>query len=240
MLWYAGAQAAFVVFAFLPAVVYFFNTAFVEYPLMDHYVFAFPIAVLIFVIPLAVAVIPRAPRRLILSVCRFVVTYIVIASIFFPSSTPALDGEEQFADILSRASIQSHLVLGILAVAIITALSRWPDQTKTLSHAMFAAAIAFVAYTVIPGSKQEDPDAGDLVKQDIERLVTYSRPPPDGVSVLSLSEHASRKRTFIAYRNSRGVAERNGLRPEDIQTFSLSGSVEDLDKVTDSAGGRLR
>jgi hypothetical protein len=65
-------------------------------------------------------------------------------------------------------------------------------------------------------------------------------PPPDGVSVLPLSEHASRKRTFIAYRNSRGVAERNGLRPEDIQTFSLSGSVEDLDKVTNSAGGRLR
>lgn len=173
-LWYAGAQVAFVVFAFLPAVVYFFNTAFVEYPLMDHYVFAFPIAALISVIPLAVAVIPRAPQRLILSVCRSVVTYIVIASIFFPSSTPALDGEEQFADILSRVSIQSHLVLGILAVAIIIALARWPDQTKILSHAMFAAAIVFVAYTVILDSKQEHPDASDLVKQDIERLVTYS------------------------------------------------------------------
>ena len=169
---YAGALAAFVVFVFLPAVVYFFNTAFVEYPLIDHYLFAFPIAVLISVIPLAVALVPRAPRRLILSVCRFVVTYIVISSIFVPSSTPALDGQEQFADILSRASIQSHLVLGTLAVAIIIALSRWPDQTKTLSHAMFVAAVAFVAYTVISDSK--DPDTGDPVKQDIERLVTYS------------------------------------------------------------------
>jgi hypothetical protein len=39
---------------------------------------------------------------------RFIVIYVVIAAVFLPSWTPALDGNEQFAEGLSRASIQSR------------------------------------------------------------------------------------------------------------------------------------
>ena len=65
-------------------------------------------------------------------------------------------------------------------------------------------------------------------------------PPPHGVLVLSLPEHAKRERVFIEYRNPVGIAQRNGLRDEEVQTFTLSGSVEDLDQVRDSAGRPLR
>jgi hypothetical protein len=65
-------------------------------------------------------------------------------------------------------------------------------------------------------------------------------PPPHGVSVLSLPEHTKRERVFIEYRNPVGIAQRDGVPDEEIQTFTLSGSVEDLDQVKDSAGRPLR
>ena len=84
---YAGAEVAFVVLIFLPAIVYFFNAAFVEYPLLDHYAFGLPLALLIALVPPTLGLIPRAPRRLLLAACRFIVIYVVIAAVFLPSWT---------------------------------------------------------------------------------------------------------------------------------------------------------
>jgi hypothetical protein len=58
--------------------------------------------------------------------------------------------------------------------------------------------------------------------------------------VLSLPEHTKRERVLIEYRDPVGIAQRDGVRDEEIQTFTLSGSVEDLDQVRDSAGRPLR
>ena len=84
---FAGAEVAFVVLIFLPAIVYFFNAAFVEYPLLDHYAFGLPLALLIALVPPALGLIPRAPRRMLLAACRFIVIYVVIAAVFLPSWT---------------------------------------------------------------------------------------------------------------------------------------------------------
>jgi hypothetical protein len=51
---------------------------------------------------------------------------------------------------------------------------------------------------------------------------------------------ACANRVFIEYRNPVGIAQRDGVRDEEIQTFTPSGSVEDLDQVRDSAGRPLR
>ena len=170
----AGAEIAFVVLIFLPAIVYFFNAAFVEYPLLDHYAFGLPLALLIALVPPALGVLPRAPRRLLLAACRFIVIYVVIAAVFLPSWTPALDGNEQFAEGLSRASIQSHLVLGMLAMGIVIALWRWPDRARVLSQAIFVTALAFVGYAVIADPKDEERQIRARTEQDIERLLTFS------------------------------------------------------------------
>jgi hypothetical protein len=171
---YAGAEVAFVVFIFLPAIVYFFNAAFVEYPLLDHYAFGLPLALLIALVPPALGLIPRAPRRLLLAACRFIVIYVVIAAVFLPSWTPALDGNEQFAEGLSRASIQSHLALGMLAMGIVIALWRWPDRARVLSQAISVTALGFVGYAVIADPKDEERQIRARTEQDIERLLTFS------------------------------------------------------------------
>jgi hypothetical protein len=170
----AGAEVAFVVLIFLPAIVYFFNAAFVEYPLLDHYAFGLPLALLIALVPPALGLIPRAPRRLLLAACRFIVIYVVIAAVFLPSWTPALDGNEQFAEGLSRASIQSHLALGMLAVGIVIALWRWPDRARVLSQAIFFTALGFVGYALIADPKHEEHQIRARTEQDIERLLTFS------------------------------------------------------------------
>jgi|GEM_PF-3479683 len=170
----AGAEVAFVVLIFLPAIVYFFNAAFVEYPLLDHYAFGLPLALLIALVPPALWLIPRAPRRLLLAACGFIVIYVVIAAVFLPSRTPALDGNEQFAEGLSRASIQSHLALGILAVGIVIALWRWPDRARISSQAIFVTALGFVGYAVIADPKHEERQIRVRTEQDIERLLTFS------------------------------------------------------------------
>lgn len=170
----AGAEVAFVVLIFLPAIVYFFNAAFVEYPLLDHYAFGLPLALLVALVPSALGLIPRAPRRMLLAACRFIVIYVVIAAVFLPSWTPALDGNEQFADGLSRASIQSHLALGMLAVGIVIALWRWPDRARVLSQAIFVTALGFVGYALIADPKHEERQIRARTEQDIERLLTFS------------------------------------------------------------------
>jgi hypothetical protein len=170
----AGAEVAFVVLIFLPAIVYFFNAAFVEYPLLDHYAFGLPLALLVALVPPALGLIPRAPRRLLLAACRFIVIYVVIAAVFLPSWTPALDGNEQFAEGLSRASIQSHLALGMLAVGIVIALWRWPDRARVLSQAIFVTALGFVGYALIADPKHEERQIRARTEQDIERLLTFS------------------------------------------------------------------
>jgi hypothetical protein len=170
----AGAGVAFVVLIFLPAIVYFFNAAFVEYPLLDHYAFGLPLALLIALCPPALGLIPRAPRRLLLAACRFIVIYAVIAAVFLPSWTPALDGNEQFAEGLSRASIQSHLSLGMLAVGIVIALWRWPDRARVLSQAIFVTALGFVGYALIADPKHEERHIRARTEEDIERLLTFS------------------------------------------------------------------
>ena len=171
---YAGAKVAFVVLIFLPAIVYFFNAAFVEYPLLDHYAFGLPLALLIALVPPTLGLIPRAPRRMLLTACRFIVIYVVIAAVFLPSWTPALDGNEQFAEGLSRASIQSHLALGMLAVGILIALWRWPDRARVLSQAIFVTALGLVGYALIADPKHEERQIRARAEQDIERLLTFS------------------------------------------------------------------
>ena len=171
---FAGAEVAFVVLIFLPAIVYFFNAAFVEYPLLDHYAFSLPLALLIALVPPALGLIPYAPRRLLLAACRFIVIYVVIAAVFLPSWTPALNGNEQFAEGLSRASIQSHLALGMLAVGIVIALWRWPDRARVLSQAIFVTALGFVGYALIADPKHEERQIRARTEQDIERLLTFS------------------------------------------------------------------
>ena len=170
----AGAEVAFVVLIFLPAIVYFFNAPFVEYPLLEHYAFGLPLALLIALVPPALGLIPRAPRRMLLAACRFIVIYVVIAAVFLPSWTPALDGNEQFAEGLSRASIESHLALGMLAVGIVIALWRWPDRARVLSQAIFVTALGFVGYALIADPKHEERQIRARTEQDIERLLTFS------------------------------------------------------------------
>ncbi|MGH8587658.1 MAG: sulfatase-like hydrolase/transferase, partial [Gammaproteobacteria bacterium] len=136
--------------------------------------FGLPLALLIALVPPALGLIPRAPRRMLLAACRFIVIYVVIAAVFLPSWTPALDGNEQFAEGLSRASIQSHLVLGMLAVGIVIALWRWPDGAGVLSQAIFVTALGFVGYALIADPKHEEHQIRARTEQDIERLLTFS------------------------------------------------------------------
>jgi hypothetical protein len=51
-----------------------------------------------------------------------------------------------------------------------------------------------------------------------------------GFGAVTPGAHEER-RVFIEYRNPVGIAQRDGVRDEEIQTFTLSGSVEDLDQV---------
>jgi hypothetical protein len=139
----ATLAASFVLLVFLPTVVYFFNSFFVEYTILEHYAVTLPVTLLVGLAVAAITIIPRAPRGLLVAACRFIVTYIVIAAVFLPSWTPALDGREHFADSLSRASIQSHLLLGVLATGIVILLWRRPASASVLGHAMFVTAMVF-------------------------------------------------------------------------------------------------
>jgi hypothetical protein len=139
----ATLAASFVLLVFLPTVVYFFNSFFVEYTILEHYAVTLAVTLLVGLAVAAITIIPRAPRGLLVAACRFIVTYIVIAAVFLPSWTPALDGREHFADSLSRASIQSHLLLGVLATGIVILLWRRPASASVLGHAMFVTAMVF-------------------------------------------------------------------------------------------------
>jgi hypothetical protein len=70
---------------FLPTVVYFFNSFFVEYTILEHYAVTLPVTLLVGLAVAAITIIPRAPRGLLVAACRFIVTYIVIAAVFLPS-----------------------------------------------------------------------------------------------------------------------------------------------------------
>lgn len=170
----ATLPAASALLLFLPSIVYFFNSSFVEYTILEHYAVALPVALLVGFALFAIGLIPRAPRGLLIGACRFIVTYIVIAAVFFPSWTPALDGREHFADNLSRASIQSHLLLGVLATGVIILLLRRPASARVLGHAMFVTAMVFVAYVAISDTKPAGSHTGELLKEDIQRLLTFS------------------------------------------------------------------
>ena len=137
----ATLAASFVVLVFLPTVVYFFNSSFVEYTSLEHDAVALPATVALGLVLAALALVPRMPRGLIAGACRFTVIYVVVAAVFLPSWTPALDGREHFAGSLSRASIQSHLLLGGLALSIVVVLLRRPEWARGLAQGLFVTTL---------------------------------------------------------------------------------------------------
>ena len=170
----ATLATSFVLLVFLPTVLYFFNSSFVEYTILEHYTVALPVTLLVGLALAAIAIIPLAPRGLLVAACRFIVTYIVVAAVFLPSWTPALDGREHFPDSLSRASIQSHLLLSVLATGIVILLWRRPASASVLGHALFVTAMVFVAYVTVSDTKPAGSHTGELLKEDIQRLLTFS------------------------------------------------------------------
>ena len=170
----ATLAASSVVLVFLPTVVYFFNSSFVEYTSLEHDAVALPATVALGLVLAAPALFPRMPRGLIAGACRFTVIYVVVAAVFLPSWTPALDGREHFAGSLSRASIQSHLLLGGLAVSNVVVLLRRPDWARGLAQGLFVTALAFVAYVAVSDTKPAGSHTSAALTKDIGRLLTFS------------------------------------------------------------------
>ncbi|MGH8472346.1 MAG: hypothetical protein ACREVJ_07835, partial [Gammaproteobacteria bacterium] len=166
--------AAFVLLVFLPTLVYFFNSSFVEYASLEHDAVAFPAALVLGLVLAALTLVPRMPRDPIVGVCRFTVIYVVVAAVFLPSWTPALDGRERFALSLSRASIQSHLLLGGLALSTVVLLLRWPDWARGLAQGLFVTALAFVAYVAVSDAKPPGSHTSAALTKDIGRLLSFS------------------------------------------------------------------
>lgn len=170
----ATLAASFVVLVFLPTLVYFFNSSFVEYPSLEHDAVALPATVALGLVLAALALVPRVPRGVIVGACRFTVIYVVVAAVFLPSWTPALDGREHFAGPLSRASIQSHLLLGGLALSTVVVLSRRPDWARGLAQGLFVTALAFVAYVAVSDTKPAGSHTSTGLTKDTGRLLTFS------------------------------------------------------------------
>jgi hypothetical protein len=170
----ATLAASFVLLAFLPAVVYFFNSSFVAYTSLEHDAVALPATLVLGLVLAALALVPRMPRGLIVGACRFTVIYVVMAAVFLPSWTPALDGREHFAGWLSRASIQSHLLLGGLALSTVVVLLRRPEWARSVAQGLFVTALAFVAYVAVSDTKRAGSHTSAALKKDIGRLLTFS------------------------------------------------------------------
>ncbi|MGH8563173.1 MAG: hypothetical protein ACREXW_03470 [Gammaproteobacteria bacterium] len=170
----ATLAASFVLLVFLPTIVYFFNSSFVEYTSLEHDAVAFPAALVLGLVLAAVALVPRMPRGLIVGACRFTVIYVVVAAVSFPSWTPALDGRERFALSLSRASIQSHLLLGGLALSTVVVLLRRPDWARGLAQGLLVTALCFVAYVAVSDAKPAGSHTGAALTKDIGRLLSFS------------------------------------------------------------------
>lgn len=170
----ATLAAAFVLLAFLPTVVYYFNSSFVEYTSVEHNAVALAATLVLGVVLAALALVPRMPRGLIVDACRFTVIYVVVAAVFLPSWTPALDGLEHFAGSLSRASIQSHLLLGGLALSIVVVLLRRPEWARGLAQGLFVTTLAFVAYVAVSDTKPAGSHTDAALTKDIGRLLTFS------------------------------------------------------------------
>jgi hypothetical protein len=64
----ATLAASFVLLVFLPTVVYFFNSSFVEYTILEHYAVTLPVTLLVGLAVAAITIIPRAPRGLLVAV----------------------------------------------------------------------------------------------------------------------------------------------------------------------------
>ncbi|MGH8569191.1 MAG: hypothetical protein ACREXU_14570, partial [Gammaproteobacteria bacterium] len=170
----ATLAASVVLLVFLPTVVYFFNSDFVEYTSLEHDAVALLATVVLALVLAALALVPRMPRDPIVGACRFTVIYVVVAAVFLPSWTPALDGREHFALSLSRASIRSHLLLGGLALSTLVLLLRRPDWARGLAQGLFVTALCFVAYVAVSDTKPAGSHTGAALTKDIGRLLTFS------------------------------------------------------------------
>jgi hypothetical protein len=65
-------------------------------------------------------------------------------------------------------------LLGVLATGIVILLWRRPASASVLGHAMFVTAMVFVAYVTISDTKPAGSHTGELLKEDIQRLLAFS------------------------------------------------------------------
>lgn len=170
---FAAIQAIFVLAVFLPAIIYFFNSEFVEYRLIEHYGPASRYIVVLALVMLG-ACIPARTRPLASAIFTFIVIYVVVAAVFLPSWVPALDGAEEFASLLDRASVTSHAALIALAIAAVVVIRKRRTLAAAIGQAMALVAVGFVVYAIFSDKPRIDQAAAEVPGDETGRVFAYS------------------------------------------------------------------